>query len=1266
MMNTPRFFLVVLALVLAVALFVPAPVRSQSVQVGLQDFGLVAPGIGWVLLDNVLYMTADDGESWRDITPGAGIAALSFVDETTARAILLTQASSTRATLTLATTDDPSLGWQTRSLSLFANSDVRAQVDSVSLFFVDSQTGWLLTRQASSANFSIGTLFVTHNGGATWQMLDAPAFGELFFESSEVGWIIGGLDGAQAFITLDGGATWQETDPPQLALPDLAFATDVIWRGEAGWARTYETFCAPVEDKRAADCGALTYLWSFRNDEWQPLALPGYPDGILLYQSDEVSALSNVVLGLGQGFDKCEAAPLNQMQTWWDSSPYMATNLYIGGSARACANTLLSASYLRQLSAQGWKFIPTWVGPQAACTSYRSRMSWDPATAYQQGRNEASAALAVAKNLGLTYADGSGTVIYYDLEAYTNDTACRTAAKWFMAGWVERMHEADSVAGVYGSPCTSYLSDFQTISNVPDAIWAAQWLLPAQYRTNVSVFGLACGLSDSMWANNQRLRQYSGDHNETWGGVTFNIDSNVLDGPLAVSYIPGQGCPELSNSVRIYDAVACEERYFEAKGLGLSSLEPNYANRAESIAMPSGWSVRLYADAQESAPSVCFNQSDSNFADNTFGDGSPLANRAVWMRVYNAPNCVDTAPIAAPVLSSPANGAEFGRTQSISLTWNSVSGASAYYVEVWSNGVQLQSGWVTGTSWSIGTRPAGWYQWRVKARNSTGQESGWNEIRTFAIRPGNPPSFSAVVASSTSITLNWGASSDAPGNIDGYRIYRNGLTIASPAGSALTFTNTGLTCGTAYTYSIRAYKGSLTSGAPASITITPPCPPLAFNKSLPANNALDMPLQTTLRWNASTNAQWYEICIDTIDNSACDTSWVNVGNVTSRIVTVDYATRYYWQVRARNAVGTLLSSGGWWTFLTVSNAPPHDEFQRALPVTEFPFNDSLSTRYATTSALDPLFPAECGTVSGQTAHASLWYQVTPQLNGELIVSTAASNFDTALVLWRVNKNIFTPLACNDDAHNTLQSEIIVRLASRTTYYVQVVGVTPADFGDLQLSMAYSSDAYVHHYRGVGARDGYIVESASGAGAGGGFNYTSSMFNVGDTRLNQQVISLLSFSTHTLPDNASIERVELRLMPFGDNLQELSALLGALVVDVASPHFGSSAALAAHDFSAPASATNIASPSYIVDEQGWYIITLDPQAFQHINLTGETQFRLRFAAPFADNEQADQIRFYSGDLAAVRKTFLPDPGTSLPERSALSQYAPQLLVYFRLP
>ena len=70
---------------------------------------------------------------------------------------------------------------------------------------------------------------------------------------------------------------------------------------------------------------------------------------------------------MGQGFDICEIPTLSKLQTWWNYSPYTSVNLYIGGISRACSNFALTAEYVSQMRAQGWSFIPTWVGPQAPC-----------------------------------------------------------------------------------------------------------------------------------------------------------------------------------------------------------------------------------------------------------------------------------------------------------------------------------------------------------------------------------------------------------------------------------------------------------------------------------------------------------------------------------------------------------------------------------------------------------------------------------------------------------------------------------------------------------------------------------------------------------------------------------------------------------------------------------------------------------------------------------------------------------------------------------
>jgi hypothetical protein len=85
---------------------------------------------------------------------------------------------------------------------------------------------------------------------------------------------------------------------------------------------------------------------------------------------------------------------------------------------------------------------------------------------------------------------------------------------------------------MYSSLCSG-IRDVAAVYNDPayprlDAIWIAAWNdLP-----NLFGFAPPCSLSDAVWPFHQRLHQYQGGHNETHGGVTINIDRNVVDGPL--------------------------------------------------------------------------------------------------------------------------------------------------------------------------------------------------------------------------------------------------------------------------------------------------------------------------------------------------------------------------------------------------------------------------------------------------------------------------------------------------------------------------------------------------------------------------------------------------------------------------------------------------------------------------------------------------------------------------------------------------------------
>jgi photosystem II stability/assembly factor-like uncharacterized protein len=247
---------------------------------------------------------------------------------------------------------------------------------------------------------------------------------------------------------------------------------------------------------------------------------------------DVVNPPSIVQTNNQQGFDRCHLGSVSQMQTWWDSSPYWVYNIYLGGSMFYCDDEIPDAFWVHQVAGQGWKFILTWVGPQAPCSVFREKMSSNTSTARQQGRTEAAAAAAAASRIGFL----GNRVIYYDLEAYGSSATseCRAAVAAFIRGWTERLHELGYLAGGYGSPVTSHIDEWASNNPPPDFIWIAHWLTPAQYRADATV--RSSYLSDSLWSNHQRIRQYAGGHNETWGGVTLDMDSNVLDG--AITAIP--------------------------------------------------------------------------------------------------------------------------------------------------------------------------------------------------------------------------------------------------------------------------------------------------------------------------------------------------------------------------------------------------------------------------------------------------------------------------------------------------------------------------------------------------------------------------------------------------------------------------------------------------------------------------------------------------------------------------------------------------------
>jgi photosystem II stability/assembly factor-like uncharacterized protein len=253
----------------------------------------------------------------------------------------------------------------------------------------------------------------------------------------------------------------------------------------------------------------------------------------------------------GQGFDACHLPTVAEMQTWWDHSPYSFYALYIGGIHLPSLCVSADAGWVKAVHQQGWSFVPTWVGPQAPCTTYKYRMNADPAISYTEGRQEAQAASSAAASMGLTNYGLGGTVIYYDMETFGGaSSACRQAAASFMNGWGERLRELGNIPGGYGAH-NSYIEDWASIGNVPTDVWVASW-----YADNYDPYASVNGISwlNGLWINHQRIRQYAGDHSENWGGVGFGIDSDVADGMVAMPPPGSLSIPTIETIPPITDA----------------------------------------------------------------------------------------------------------------------------------------------------------------------------------------------------------------------------------------------------------------------------------------------------------------------------------------------------------------------------------------------------------------------------------------------------------------------------------------------------------------------------------------------------------------------------------------------------------------------------------------------------------------------------------------------------------------------------------------
>jgi Fibronectin type III domain len=175
---------------------------------------------------------------------------------------------------------------------------------------------------------------------------------------------------------------------------------------------------------------------------------------------------------------------------------------------------------------------------------------------------------------------------------------------------------------------------------------------------------------------------------------------------------------------------------------------------------------------------------------------------------------------------------------------------------------------------------------------------GFSNAQTYSPPPNAPTGLNASVVSSTQINLSW---TDNSSDETGFKIFKDGTLLNTTAAGATSYNATGLTCNTAYTFTVKATNGSDSTAAattPASTT-TSACvvPPPTAPTSLSATAA--SATQINLSWtDNSSDETGFKIFKDgtLLNTTAAGATSYNATGLTCN-------TGYAFTVKATNANG---------------------------------------------------------------------------------------------------------------------------------------------------------------------------------------------------------------------------------------------------------------------------------------------------------------------------------------------------------------------------
>jgi hypothetical protein len=302
-----------------------------------------------------------------------------------------------------------------------------------------------------------------------------------------------------------------------------------------------------------------------------------------------------------------------------------------------------------------------------------------------------------------------------------------------------------------------------------------------------------------------------------------------------------------------------------------------------------------------------------------------------WSSTYSFSTVISTTSI--PSLLTPVN---YATSQPIvlSVTWNAVTGASSYTLQVssdstFTNSFACNQSGLTKTNLSIsGLSNNTVYYWRVNATNAGGT-SVWStpyQFTTIILAPSQISPAANAINQPVSLDMTWSPVSMATSYALQVAADSNFVTKIAFSQSGLTATTqtvTGLSNNTIYYWRVSANNPLGTSAWSlkyrfTTIIVLPAVPLL----SQPVNNAVNQPVSLTMSWGAIAGATSYALQVSTDSTFTSSVIFNQSGlTVTSQAITgLTTNTVFYWRVNATNLAGI-----GTWSncsrFTTVLAAP---------------------------------------------------------------------------------------------------------------------------------------------------------------------------------------------------------------------------------------------------------------------------------------------------------------------------------------------------------